>query len=91
MECVELCELWVFVCGQGRSWVRDAPVLVFHEVEDIATAPNEENLHEEIVQRDPFAGKDVKVSGNENGDVERLCLERDTCIQPRNPHLYRCE
>ena len=55
-----------------------APVLDFHEVEDVATACDEENLHDEVVKRHPFV-KQVKVARDEHGRVERLRLERDTC------------
>lgn len=61
----------------------DAPVLEFHEVEDITAAPDEENLHGKVVQRDPLAPEDVEVTGDEDSDIERLCLERDTYIRPR--------
>lgn len=62
-----------------------APVSEFHEVEDIAATADEEKLHGEVIQRDPFApedGEDVEVAGDEDGDIERLRLERDTCVPP---------
>lgn len=50
---------------------------VFHEVEDVTTAANEENLHHEIVNRYP-AEQQVDVACHEHKGVESLCLEGNT-------------
>ena len=54
-----------------------APVLDFHEVEDVAAATNEEQLHDEVIQRDPFP-EQVEVARDEDRNVESLSLEGDT-------------
>jgi hypothetical protein len=53
----------------------NTPVFVFHEVEDIHTRCDEENLHECVVERDKVEGEQVDVASEEHGDIECLGLE----------------
>jgi hypothetical protein len=55
-----------------------SPVLDFHEVQDVAAAADEEQLHEGVVEGDPFSKDEVKVSCYEDDRVENLCFERKT-------------
>lgn len=57
------------------------PVFEFHEVEDVDTGRNEENLHKGVVDRDEMEREKVDVSCQENGDIERLGLERYSCVK----------
>ena len=40
--------------GYEMAWRKHVPVFDLHEVEDIATTSNEEDLHGEVIQGDPF-------------------------------------
>ena len=55
----------------------DAPEAELHEVEDVAAAGNEEDLHNGVVEGD-VAGEQVEVARHEDGYIERLGLERDS-------------
>jgi hypothetical protein len=61
-------------CLPWQEGLASAPETVLHEVQDIAAARNEENLHEEVIQRDPAEGE-VQIAGNEDKDIEGLCFE----------------
>lgn len=61
--------------GGGDRW--DAPVLRFHEVENIAAARDEEQLHECVVYRHEIV-EEVQITRQENRDVEGLRFETQT-------------
>lgn len=48
-----------------------------HEVENVAAASNEEQFHQEVVQRDP-AVYQIEVACHEDRNIQGLCLERYT-------------
>lgn len=56
----------------------DSPVLEFHEIENVAAAPNEKEFHQRVVQRHPFAEEEVKVARNKYDDIEKLGFEGNT-------------
>lgn len=47
---------------------KDSPETVFHNVEDVGTACNEEQLHDEVVQRNPTE-EQVKVARHKNASI----------------------
>lgn len=51
-----------------------APVAVFHEIEDITAACDENDLHTRVIKRCP-AEEQVKVTGPEYTNVEGLSFE----------------
>ncbi len=54
---------------------RYAPETILHEVENVAAADNEEQLHHKVVYGDP-AVQEVKITCDKNGDIECLSFER---------------
>ena len=46
-----------------------SPEAVLHEVENIAAAPNKEELHEGVIQRDPFSEEEVKIASDKYSNV----------------------
>lgn len=48
----------------------------FHEVEDVAAAADEEQLHGEVVQGNPAPQK-VQIPSDEYHDIQNLRFERD--------------
>ena len=54
------------------------PMFKLHEVKDVATACDEEQLHDGVVQRH-ITEEEIKVAGDEDHDVESLRAERDAC------------
>lgn len=74
-SCVGLRWLGLATVDLGRKC--DSPEAIFHDVEDVATARNEKQLHDEVVERNP-AEEQVKIARHENTGVEGLGLERYT-------------
>lgn len=64
--------LWLAVSAACDE--RDTPVFVFHEVEDITAACNEEHLHEGVIYRYEL-GEEVDITRHEDCSIESLCLE----------------
>lgn len=61
--------------GCGKSACREyAPELHLHQIKNIHTTRNEENLHNEIIHRHPSVHQ-VQIACDEDGSVERLCLK----------------
>ena len=58
-----------------------APVFKFHEVEDVGSGRDEENLHKSVVEGDEMEGEQVNVSSEEDADIECLGFERNPCVQ----------
>ena len=52
---------------------RHALVTDFHKVEHIAAASNKEELHNRIIQRDPFPSKQAYVARYEDEHIRSLC------------------
>lgn len=55
--------------------LNNSPELALHQPQDIARAPNEEELHEGIIEGDPFTHEEVEIARDEYADVESLGLE----------------
>jgi hypothetical protein len=71
---------WVITTGRiERARWGNVPIFESHEVEDVDTRRNEENLHKCVVERDKMEGEQVDIAGQEYNNIERLRLERDTC------------
>ena len=63
---------------------RHALVTDFHKVEHIAAASNKEELHNCIIQRYSFSGKQAHVARNEDEHIKsfKLCFEGDAYDAP---------
>lgn len=59
------------VNGRVICWSK----LDLHEVQNVAAAANEEELHAKVVQGDPLTIEHVKVASHENDDIKSLSLE----------------
>ena len=46
-----------------------APEAVAHEVDGVPTATDEEELHEGVIQRDPFSEEEVKIASDKYSNV----------------------
>jgi len=65
----------------------------FHEIEDVTGAADEEQLHGEVVQRNP-GPQQVQVASDEYNDIQSLRFERDawpgSLVQSENtPETWR--
>jgi hypothetical protein len=67
---------------------RDSPETIAHNVKDVATACNEEQLHDEVVQRNP-AEQQVEIARHENASIKGLCFEGYTWASVQLVHLER--
>ena len=61
---VDLDNLW-----ESRRRRGDLPELDFHEVKYINATPDEEELHEGVIQRDPFSEEEVKIASDKYSNV----------------------
>ena len=61
---------------------RHALVTDFHKVEHIAAASNKEELHNCIIQRYSFSGKQAHVARYEDKHIKSLCFEGDAYDAP---------
>lgn len=52
--------------------------LDLHQVDDIKRGGNEEDLHRGVVDGQEV-GEEIKVTRQEDGSIQSLCLERDAC------------
>jgi hypothetical protein len=49
--------------------------LPLHEPQNVARAPHEEELHDGIIEGDPFTHKEVEIAREKYGHIESLRLE----------------
>ena len=61
----------------------DSPVLDLHEVDDPGARPEEDELHDGVVERVVRAREEVNVPRRKDGEVQRLRPERDAADRAR--------
>ena len=52
-----------------------SPEFLLHQPQDIARAPHEEELHDGIIEGDPFTHEKVEIARAKYADIESLGLE----------------